>query len=411
MARAEATTGQNHEEAGVIAVSLHAGSPYGERMVSQRPLIIVGGGLAGALAALALAEARPDLPILLIEAGATFGGNHVWSYFDGDLDEAGAALIAGLEPVRWDCHEVRFPRRERTLGFGYNSVTSAGLDALVRARLRPEQVRTGTAVRALEPDAVVLADGTRIDALGVIDARGPSGPMPGLELAWQKFVGIEFEAPGHGLTAPIIMDGTVEQIDGYRFVYSLPFSENRVFVEDTYYSDGPELDVDLIRARVEDYAAAKGWVGKVVHSETGVLPVLLDGEPDVFWPADDPVARLGVVGGFFHPTTGYSLPVAVANALALAELSDFSGAGLARWTRGRFLEHWKRGRFFRGLDRMLFRAAEPAKRVRVFEHFYRLPEGIIARFYAGQLSLADQMLVLTGKPPVPVGRAMKALLG
>jgi lycopene beta-cyclase len=378
-------------------------------MKRDAPLVIVGGGLAGALAALALAEARPDVPILLIEAGKTFGGNHIWSFFDGDLDKAGAALVAGLEPVRWASHSVTFPRSERTLGFGYNSVTSAKLDALVKARLRPEQYRLGAAVRDVGPDAVTLASGERVAALGVIDARGPSGPMPGLELAWQKFVGIEYEAPGHGLDAPIIMDGTVEQIDGYRFVYSLPFSDSRVFVEDTYYSDGPELDVDAVRARIADYGAAKGWCGTVVHSETGVLPVLLDGKPDVFWPADDPVARLGVVGGFFHPTTGYSLPVAVANALALAQVRDFSGAALATWTRGRFGDHWKRGRFFRALDRMLFRAAEPAKRVDVFEHFYRLPEDIIARFYAGQLSLADQMQVLTGKPPVPVGRALKAL--
>ena len=32
-------------------------------MASQAPLIIVGGGLAGSLAALMLAERRPDLPL------------------------------------------------------------------------------------------------------------------------------------------------------------------------------------------------------------------------------------------------------------------------------------------------------------------------------------------------------------
>ena len=54
-------------------------------MSSNKPLIIVGGGLAGSLAALAIAEARPDVPLLLIEAGDRFGGNHTWSYFDGDV--------------------------------------------------------------------------------------------------------------------------------------------------------------------------------------------------------------------------------------------------------------------------------------------------------------------------------------
>jgi lycopene beta-cyclase len=120
---------------------------------------------------------------------------------------------------------------------------------------------------------------------------------------------------------------------------------------------------------------------------------------------------LGIRGGFFHPTTGYSLPLAAANALALSELDDFSSAALAQWSRGRLLGHWRDGRFFRALNRMLFRAAEPSERVRVFEHFYRLPEDLIARFYAGKLSLADKARILTGKPPVPVVRALRAVAG
>jgi lycopene beta-cyclase len=373
------------------------------------PLVIVGGGLAGALAALALAERRPDLPLLLVEAEPRLGGNHVWSFFDGDLDAAGHALVAPLRPTRWPSHSVAFPRRRRTLGFGYNSITSDALDAHARDRLG-ERVRLGAAVAKLASDGVTLADGTKIPARGVIDARGPSGPMPGLDLAWQKFVGIEFAAPGHGLEAPVIMDAAVEQVDGYRFVYSLPFAADRMFVEDTYYSDSPRLDMAEIRERIHAYAKEHGWDGPAVREEVGVLPVLLGGDPDEFWPAGDAVARLGVAGGFFHPMTGYSLPLAVENALALAGRDDFSGAALARWSRERFLRHWRRGGFFRGLARMLFRAGSPDLRYRVFEHFYRLPEGVIARFYAGRLTPGDRLRILTGKPPVPLIPAMKALL-
>jgi len=31
------------------------------------------------------------------------------------------------------------------------------------------------------------------------------------------------------------------------------------------------------------------------------------------------VARIGLAGGYFHPTTGYSLPLAAANAIAIAD--------------------------------------------------------------------------------------------
>lgn len=378
-------------------------------MDRSAPLVIVGGGLAGTLAALALAGRKPDLPLLLIESEARLGGNHVWSFFDGDLDPAGHALLAPLQPTRWPRHSVAFPRRRRTLGFGYSSITSEALDAVARERLG-ERVRLGVAVAELARDSVTLADGTRIDALGVIDARGPAGPVAGLELAWQKFVGIEFAAPGHGLDAPVIMDGTVEQVDGYRFVYSLPFAADRLFVEDTYYSSSARLDLAAIRERIHAYAEARGWGGAAGREETGVLPVLLGGDPNEFWPESDPVARLGVAGGFFHPMTGYSLPLAAENALALAGLDDLSGAALARWSRARFVRHWRSGGFFRGLARMLFRAGPPELRYRVFEHFYRLPEGVIARFYAGRVTLADRLRILTGRPPVPLLPAMKALI-
>lgn len=379
-------------------------------MSSNKPLIIVGGGLAGSLAALAIAEARPDVPLLLVEAGETFGGNHTWSYFDGDVEGDGKKLVEAMKPIRWDRHSVRFPGRDRKLGFGYNSIHSSNLDALVRERLAPTQYRLGTPVAALSDDGITLADGTDIAASGVIDARGPDGPMPGIELAWQKFVGVEYDAPGHGLDAPIIMDATVDQSDGYRFVYSLPFSDDRLLVEDTYYTNGPALDGEQVTARIADYFAKQGWKGTPSRQEHGVLPILIGGDPDIFWPRDEPVARLGLKGGFFHPVTGYSLPQAAANAIAMARQADLSGPALARWTRSQFIDQWRSDGFYRLLNRMLFLAARPDERVRIFAHFYRLKDGLVSRFYAGKLTVADKLRILIGKPPIPIFRALKVIL-
>jgi lycopene beta-cyclase len=380
-------------------------------MRSNKPLIIVGGGLAGALAAIAIAERRPDQPLLLVEAGACFGGNHVWSYFDGDMAGDELALVRATKPIRWPEHCVRFPGSlDRKLGFGYNSVHSTSLDALVRERLAPNQYRLETAVTAIAADGITLAEGTRIGASAVIDARGPDGPMPGIELAWQKFVGVEYDAPGHGLEAPIIMDATVDQTEGYRFVYSLPFSADRLLVEDTYYTDGAALDPAAVVKRVADYVAGQGWTGKPQREEVGVLPIVLGGKPDIFWPANDPVARLGLKGGFFHSTTGYSLPQAAANALALGKLPDFGARAIAAWTRARFIDHWRGDTFYRLLNRMLFKAAEPEQRVRIFAHFYRLDDALISRFYAGRLTALDKVRILSGKPPVPILKALKVMI-
>jgi lycopene beta-cyclase len=83
-------------------------------MAGER-VIIAGGGLAGALAALALARRRPEVPLLLIEAGPLFGGNHTWSFFDGDVAPGHRALVEPLVARRWGSHDIRFPKRERTL--------------------------------------------------------------------------------------------------------------------------------------------------------------------------------------------------------------------------------------------------------------------------------------------------------
>ena len=379
-------------------------------MKGALPLVIVGGGLAGALAAVRLAELHPDLPLLLVESGDAIGGNHTWSFFDSDVPDGLQDLVAALGPVRWPRHRVHFPGRTRELAMAYNSVAAPALDALVRERLAG-RLRLGTKVTRIASDGIELAGGERIGARGVIDARGPQGAMPGLELGWQKFVGIEFAAASPEPDCATVMDACLPQLDGYRFVYVLPLGPDRVLVEDTYYSNDAELDREAVSGRVRVLAAERGLLGSELRQEAGVLPILIGGDPDRFWPADDPVARLGLAGGFFHATTGYSFGLALRLADELARLpGEFGSAELARWTRARFLRHWRETWYFRLLNRMLFHAAKPGERWRVFAHFYRLPAERIARFYAGELTPIDRMRILSGRPPVGIGAALKALL-
>jgi len=74
------------------------------------------------------------------------------------------------------------------------------------------------------------------------------------------------------------------------------------------------------------------------------------------------------------------------------------------------VRRWREQRVFRLLNRMLFLGAAPADRYRVLQHFYRLPEPVIERFYAGRLTLADTGRVLTGTPPIPVRHALRCVL-
>ena len=357
--------------------------------------MIAGGGLAGCLVALALARLRPEMPFLLVERGESFGGNHIWSFFDTDVAPEHRWLVDPIVAMSWDGYDVRFPRRRRTLPTRYHSARSERLDAHVRERLRPDQYRLGGTVPEAEID---------------LDARGP-GALEALDLGWQKFLGREcrLESP-HGLVRPIVMDACVDQSDGYRFVYCLPFAEDRLLIEDTYYSTDPALDQAALGARIEAYAAAQGWrVADIVAEETGVLPVAMGGDFGAFRGECDTRARIGLRGGFFHPTTGYSLPDAVRIAILIAEQEDFTD--LPNILGGEAERLWHERSFYRLLNRMLFRAAAPAERYKVLEHFYRLPAAAIERFYAGRSTLADKARLLSGRPPVRLGRALKALAG
>jgi lycopene beta-cyclase len=374
-------------------------------------LLIAGGGLAGSLLAWRLKQRRPELRVGLLEGGHHLGGNHTWSFFESDLTAEQNAWIDPLVVHRWPAYDVRFPKRTRTLPTGYRSITSDRLADVVTSALGPSVVTRAHAVDVSETH-VHLDDQRAFKARCVIDARGERS-SPHLALGFQKFLGLEVRlAAPHGQTRPIIMDATVAQDDGYRFVYTLPFSADTMLIEDTYYSDGEAMAPAALRARIEAYATSRGWtIAETIRSETGVLPIILAGDIAAFLDADKTGApRIGLGAALFHPTTGYSLPDAVRLADALAD---------APWplttadARARIHRHiratWDDRSMFRLLNRMLFKAGAPEKRYTVLERFYGLPDELIGSFYAGHLSALHKARILIGKPPVPLRDAVRCL--
>ena len=181
-------------------------------------------------------------------------------------------------------------------------------------------------------------------------------------------------------------------------------------IEDTYYADTPELNRAALNGRIDAYIRSRGWtVEAVVGEEERVLPIALDGDIDAFWAEETTVARAGLWAGLFHPVTGYSLPDAVRLARLVAASDDLSSGGLRRLTETYSKATWADRAFYRLLNRMLFRAAEPEQRWRVFQRFYGLPESLVRRFYAGRNTTLDKLRLLAGKPPVPVGKALQQL--
>lgn len=375
-------------------------------------IAIVGGSLSGGLTALALRKMRPDLSIILIDSAETFGGNHIWSYFASDIHPDNRWLTAPLVTCGWSGYDVHFPEHSRTLDNIYYSIESERLHEVLIETLPNDSIFLGQEVKSMSPRLVVLKGGRRINAGGVIDARG-TADMQYLDCGWQKFTGkmLQLEDP-HNLRRPIIMDASVTQYDGYRFVYILPFSMDKIFVEDTYYSDNPHHDNDSMTDRLTEYINDAKWnVREVIREETGVLPVIMDGDLDKYWASGSGrVAKIGMRGGFFHSVTSYSLPDAVRTAIFIAQQNDFDGDRLNLVLRNRANQHWVENSFYRKLNKMLFRAAVPHERYKILEKFYTLSPELISRFYSGNSSAIDKLRIISGKAPVPIKKAMKAIM-
>jgi molybdenum cofactor synthesis domain-containing protein len=110
----------------------------------------------------------------------------------------------------------------------------------------------------------------------------------------------------------------------------------------------------------------------------------------------DPVGSAGYRGGFFHPATGYSLPIALRLACHVArQFPNVFGEPMRALHRA----HRSQARYAQRLNALLFHAFPPAAMWNVFARFYRLPEALIARFYALRMTRLDRVRILVGRPP------------
>jgi lycopene beta-cyclase len=351
------------------------------------------------LIALAVRAKQPAARIAIVERDSALGGNHTWCFHADDVPE-GADWIAPLVVQRWAGYDVAFPRRQRHLESAYACTTSARLDELVRPAV--DALWLGEPATTIEANRVATASRS-LSATAVIDARGPEASTYA-DTGWQVFLGQEVRVPGHGLAHPMLMDATVPQRGGFRFVYVLPLTADVLLIEDTIFADQPTLDRDDCRQAIADYAAQRGWtIAEVLREETGVLPLPLH----VPAPSIDTPLVAGYAGRWFHPTTGYSFPIAARLAAVIAALppAQLDGEPLRDAARA----HGDQLAFACRLNRMLYNWFPPEQRYNVLERFYGLSEPLIRRFYSLVLTRGDRARILLGRPPR--GMSYKAALG
>ncbi|WP_129791988.1 lycopene cyclase family protein [Sphingosinicella sp. CPCC 101087] len=355
-------------------------------------VLIAGGGVAGCLAALAMARLRPEVPLTIVEESDRFGGDGFHHLFEAELEEAERTIAADLIEQSWPGFYVAFPDVRRNLKAPLGGFEAAVLHQAMLETLRPDQYRLGTRVVAMRSDALELDGGETIRGDGAIDARGPAN-LSTLDLLYEARVEriVRLEAP-HRLDRPLLADATGEQSIGLTFIQAFPIDAERLRIAKVLISERVQAD-EAAPARLDHYLTTRGW--RVAESQAcpapgSARPLPTGGDFGAYWRIGGArVAKLGLRGGFVQPTTGRTAPDALRNALLLAAQRDFSGDALHDVFEDQAKQTWRRREPQRGVLAAVA-AAGPAERRALLEQIYRLDPGTILRFHTDRLGLLDR---------------------
>ncbi len=353
--------------------------------MSQK-IIILGGGLWGSILAYFFHCQNPDCDFELYEKNERLGGDHTWSFHSTDIPQNLFSLIKPFISFSWSSQTVKFPLFTRNFSTGYHSILSSRFHEMMTSKLPSEKVFLGTNKSPQDFS----------DECVVFDCRNLPVDVDG---GWQNFYGLDLTLTHpHGLERPIIMDATVPQLDGYRFVYYLPWDAHRVLIEDTRYSDSKEMNINEWKMELDHLVESHGWrIEKVERIEIGSLPI-----PFQEFPKANSSRNVLSLGGFSHEVTGYSIPDCLRLCHLLAAHPEQNLEGWSAILSAYKQDKKWRSLFYRWINRFLFLGSPAPMRYKMLQHFYKLPDGVIQRFYAGKTSLPDMVKFFAGKPPLPL---------
>jgi lycopene beta-cyclase len=406
-----------------------------------RHIALVGAGLHNLLLARLLVDSlnlrqNPSLSkklrLTLVESSPTLETAKCLSCHDLDVPLAWRPILKSLWLKRWPSYHVRFPRPGQgasavntpfmSVPLGYRTLDLASLaqSVLQDAQDGLLDLRTNTAWN----DSLACQSGYDI----IVDSRtqhpngeGASRPKPPAGV--QQFLGRVYRLDQeHRVVKPVVMDAEVKQEGGFSFVYLLPLTPQTILVEATRLLAEHQPWSCFERA-LEDYLTHRNWHAHVVgidHKEQGLIPIPLvtarqwspalamqarrahgaKGHPRVF--------KVGAAHGFFHPTTGYSLPIALRSCLALEQVvrstltkpQDAPALGVSEHSFADFAKEQKQ--FWRAallFNRFLLWGFRGEESWNAFRYFYALPRWFVRLFYSGQIRVVHWTLLLGRLPP------------
>ena len=351
-------------------------------------LLIAGGGVAGCVAALAMARLKPEKAMLLVGEEVRFGGGSGMLVLDAGLSAEERALLEPIAVRSWDACYVSLPSRSRRLKLACHLVTTEAIHLAVGDALPEGTLRTAKVV-AIRDDSLLLPGGDSLGGDGALDARGWAQQTT-LEIGWRHRTArtCRFADP-HRVDLPVLADMTLET-GGCGHFTCVPLDERTLRVERVDYGHGPDAGGDGA-ARIEEYVQRRGWRdGEPRKAESSARPIALGGDFAAFWRIGGArVAKLGARGGFSHPFTGSALPDALRAGLLLARQDDFSGAHIHDLFEAEASALWKRREFHRTVNRALLDRGGEA-----LAALFDLDAAVLERFFAEELGLFDRRKIL-----------------
>ena len=299
--------------------------------------ILSGGGLAGlSLAYNLINSPLRDRSILIVDKDAKQQNDRTWCFW-----EEQPTLFDEIAYRVW--HRLRFVGDDFTREFDlapYRYQMIRGLDFYDFTREKLSKCNNVTFVRGNidrvddGPDrATVTVEGQSFNGSWVFDSTLPAslrGSVPtGIEASAgdakrtenrlkppiqnghyhhlnQHFRGweIETDRPVFNPQLPTLFDFRTKQEGHMRFVYTLPFAENRALLEYTLFSShlltSEEYDAGL-KTYIEDVLGIKQYT--INHVEAGVIPMTDHPFPRRL---GQRVMSIGTKGGRVKPSTGYA---------------------------------------------------------------------------------------------------------
>jgi lycopene beta-cyclase len=395
-------------------------------MADSAPLrvALIGGGLHNLLLASRLLKQQHSprhrqarqLEIEIFESQSRFQTDKTISCHASDIPLHWEPELEPFWRCKWPSYHVRFaPGPFINIPIGYRSLDLVSLARHIEssaAHAAGLTIHFDRAMDTLPPGFDLVIDSA--SALGV----QPTQPTNFRGV--QQFFGqtLSFGEP-HKISLPIVMDSTIPQSGGYCFVYVLPMSDRELLIEDTRLLGRQQIWQNLEDA-VPAYLNHLGLANRqytVVHEERGTLPIPLcslnrwqGAVPRHSEMAQAHVIKVGFRAGYFHPTTGYSLPLALRSIDSLCKDIESACQGNAsvspkdlafyarnydQFTRS-CRSSWAVALIF---NRFLLWGFRPDQAHNAFAYFYALPLEFIRRFYRAELRLRDLKPMLSRLPP------------